>query len=153
MMTQKVSETLNSRNFFVSLVTLILIGLQGNGIFLDINPDDLTDTILSRDLMGILAVLVVNGLNPILKLLSKAQRWSWDFLRSPNFITQAFTVVLTALAFFGMAIPKSQGGVVSALIRDNDWLLLGAAITVHVGNSAWHFFFDRKQQQELPADE
>ena len=151
MMKQKVSETLNSRNFFVSLVTLVLLGLQSNGIFLDVNPDELTDTILSRDVMGILAVLLVNGLNPILKILSKAQKWSWDFLRSPNFITQAFTVVLAALAFFGMGMPKEQGGVVAALLRDNDWLLLGGAITVHVGNSAWHFFFDRKPQQELPA--
>lgn len=141
----KTKDTLASRNFFVALASTLLMALQANNLQVDIDPGNLVDTLLGGDLMGIVSVLLLNFLNPAMKLISRAGEWSWDFLKSPNFLTQAFTVLLAALALIGLSMPADIAA--TELLHEQSWGLLSLAIFTHVANSVYHIAFDRTRNR------
>lgn len=145
-MSPKLTATLNSKNFFVSLISIILMAIELNGFSVNTTPDELYNAIDLGQVSTIVSIFFVNFLNPILKLASKAATWTWDFLKSPNFITQIVTVVLIGLAGLGIVFPQGAAANVVNAIFQGGFETIVVALVVNILNPLYHFFFDR------PAD-
>ena len=152
-MNQKIIDTLGSRNFYVSLVTLVLLAFEANNLPININPGELVDTVLTRDLGGILSILLLNFLNPIMKLANKMATWSWAFLRSPNFWTQITTVLLSLIAVTGITFPEGAAAELVTSVFGGSFNVIAMAVLVNVINPLYHFFFDRKKLSVTPQGE
>lgn len=150
-MSQKLQATLSSQNFFVSLISVILLAFELNNLSLGVGAEQIVDTVSSGDVGRIAALFLVNFLNPILKLVQKTAQWTWGFLRSPNFWTQLATVVLVALSGLGIVFPDgAASGVVDAIFT-GEFQAIGIALVVNVFNPLYHFFFDRPKIEGAPA--
>lgn len=145
-MSSKVVATLNSRNFFVSLVSLMLLAFTANDLGITTTADQLVETVASKNTGAIIALFFMNFLNPILKLVSKGFQWSWDFVRSTNFWTQVLTTVLSAVSLAGVAFPADAPTELVDAVQSKDFLTIYSAIGVNILNSLWHFFQKQKPQ-------
>jgi len=113
-MKEKLLDVANSRNFFVTLVTLFLTTFQMNNLDLGLDPSSFVDMIIAKNWGALAGIVFVNALNPILKLITNTKDWSWEFLKSWNFRTQVITVILSAAALFGIAFPTTAVGEAAA---------------------------------------
>ena len=147
-MSSKLVATLNSRNFFVSLVSLVLLAFSANDLGITTTPDQLVETVASKNTGAIIALFFMNFLNPVLKLASKGFQWSWDFVRSANFWTQVLTTVLSAVSLVGIAFPSEAPTELVEAVQSKDFLTIYSAIGVNILNSVWHFF--QKPKTQLP---
>lgn len=141
MTTSKFKATLASRNFFVSLVTLVTLALAAQGQQVEINPEQVVDTVLNRDFIAIFTVVVPNLLNPVLKIIQTG--WSWAFLKSKNFWTQVITVVLMLATGFGLMFPESAVAELVEAIFGGGLGAIVTAVVVNLVNPLYHFIFDR----------
>jgi hypothetical protein len=82
---------------------------------------------------------VLNFANPILKLISKASEWSWDFTKSANFWTQVATVVLAGIAIFGLEFPEGAGPELVQAYYTNQFSIISVAIVINLVNPIYHF--------------
>lgn len=146
-MPQKLIDTLNSRNFFVSLISIILLAIELNGFPVSTDAGQIFDAVDAGQVSSIISIFFVNFLNPILKLASKAKKWTWDFLKSPNFITQALTVFLIGLTGFGIAFPEGAAANIVDAIFQGGFQTIVVALVINILNPLYHFFFDKP-----PAD-
>lgn len=149
-MNAKLQATLNSRNFFVSLISVVLLAFELNNLSLGADAGQIVDTVGSGDVGRIAALFLVNFLNPILKLIQKTAEWSWNFLRSPNFWTQLVTVILVALTGLGITFPDGAAGNLVESIFSGEFQVIAIAAVVNVLNPLYHFFFDRPAGEEAP---
>jgi len=140
----KVADTAGSRNFFVSFVSVLLLMLEMNGLGTGADPGNIVDAITSADLGRILSILLLNFLNPIMKIIQKQVEWSWDFLRSPNFWTQVATTLLIGITMFGIAFPDGAAADLVDAIFGGEFQVIAIALIINVLNPLWHFFFDKK---------
>lgn len=147
-MQTKTQATLDSRNFFVSLLSIIFLAFAANGA--DVSPEapgEIYDAIDSGNLTAILLTIITNALNPILKIV-RQKTWSWSFLRSVNFWTQLGTVILIGLSAFGILFPDgASAAIVEAIFGGNIGTII-TALGINIINPLWHWFFDRKKPQE-----
>lgn len=140
----KTKSPLQSRNFFVSIVSLILLAFQANKINFDIGAGEIVDVIMSKDLGAILSLAVVNLINPIMKLASKSTTWDWGFTRSANFWTQVLTVILVLIAGFGIPFPENASADLIAAWATKEFSVVAIAIILNVVNPLYHFFVKKK---------
>lgn len=145
-MKSKLQATLGSQNFFVSLISVMLLAFELNNLSLNVTADQVVDTVSSGDVGRIAALFLVNFLNPILKLVQKTAEWSWNFLKSPNFWTQIVTVILVALTGLGIAFPDGAAGNLVEGIFSGEFEVIAIAAVVNVLNPLYHFFFDRTKE-------
>lgn len=120
-MSKKVANTLDSRNFFVSLISLLLLSLgvdasEAEGIF-----DALSGGV---DTSQLIILLGVNFLNPAFKISKKLAEgtFDWGFWKSKNFQTQIATVIIAAISLLGFDFPEGAA----------------TAITINVLNPLFH---------------
>lgn len=139
---QKIQQTLDSRNFFVSLVSLILLFFTSNGLDLGVNAAQIVDIVGSNDLGAIVGLIAVNFFNPLMKVFSKGFKFDWAFLRSPNFITQLITAVLSLVALLGVVFPPEAATEITNSFSSREFLPIAMALVINVANPLWHFFFD-----------
>lgn len=139
---EKMKQTLDSRNFFVSLVSLILLAFTSNGLEIGVDADQIVSTINGQDMGAIVALLAVNFFNPVLKIFSKGFDFKWTFFKSPNFITQVITVVLSLVSLLGVVFPAEAATAVSDSLLTREFLPIAMALVINVANPVWHFFFD-----------
>jgi hypothetical protein len=132
-------DSLKSQNFFVSLVTLVLLAFEANNLTLNVSAEQVVDTFLTRDAGAILSLVVLNFANPILKLISKASEWSWDFTKSANFWTQVATVVLAGIAIFGLEFPADAAPELVQSYYTNQFSIISVAIVINLVNPIYHF--------------
>lgn len=147
MNTKEIKPRSESRNFFVSLVTLALLGISlASGENINVTPDEFTGALESGNVATILILVVVNLLNPIMKIVGKAQRGelNTDFLSSPNFLTQALTVVLTGVALVGIAFPPESASDVITAFQTKDFVTIWTALGINIFNPVYHFIKDKK---------
>lgn len=147
-MSSKLVSTLNSRNFFVSLVSLVLLAFSANDLGITTTAGQLVETVASKNTGAIIALFFMNFLNPVLKLVGQGFKWSWDFVRSPNFWTQVLTTVLSAVSLVGIAFPAEAPTELVEAVQSKDFLTIYSAIGVNILNSLWHFF--QKPKPQLP---
>lgn len=147
----KFQATMGSKNFFVSLTTLILLILESNGLGINATGEEIVDAISSQDIGAIIGVVVLNLLNPITKLLQQGVDWSWDFRKSANFWTQAVTTILVGVTLAGIVFPESAASAIVEAVFSNDFNAIGTAIVVNILNPLYHFFFDKPKDEEDPV--
>lgn len=139
----KFAATMESRNFFVSLITLLFLALGYNGLDPGIDADTLLDAILSGELGPIVSIILVNFLNPIMKIIRGEVEWSWSFLKSKNFWTQTITAILMLLTGFGIVFPDGAAAQLVDAIFGGSFDAISVAIVLNIINPLYHFFFDR----------
>ena len=133
---------LDSRNFFVSILTLILLPFVDNGLDVEaaIAAESVVDALLGGDLTTILAVLLPNIVQPFMKWIQNGiSGWSWGFLKSWNFWTQAITAVLVVATAYGLVFPDEAVTDVSDAIQSGQFDLITVAIVINVINPVYHF--------------
>lgn len=110
----KAVGTLDSRNFFVTFISIILLAASGQDVIFDQTPEEIYNLFQGQEILGILSIVVLNFLNPVTKLVTKIikKQWSWDFVKSMNFQTQATSFVALILASW---LGEELGGIVLAL--------------------------------------
>lgn len=138
----KIKATLDSRNFFVSLVSIIMLMMAAQGAAIDVPAEQVVDIFLRADVVGMFSVIVPNVINPILKI-TKAG-FSWAFLKSANFWTQAGTFILLALAGAGIVFPDGAAAAIVAAIFGGNVGTIITALVVNLLNPLYHFIFDRE---------
>lgn len=140
---EKIKQTLDSRNFFVSLVSLILLFFTSNGLDIGgVNANQIVDIVGSNDLGAIVGLIAVNFFNPLMKVFSKGFKLDWAFFRSPNFITQLITAVLSLVALLGVVFPPEAATEITNSFSTREFLPIAMALVINVANPLWHFFFD-----------
>lgn len=147
-MNLKVLSTLDSRNFFVSLVSIFLLSFELNGLSTGADPGQVVDAISAKDIGLIASLVLLNFLNPVLKLIQKTASWSWAFLKSPNFWTQVGTTVIAGLAMLGIQFPDGAASEVVSSIFSGDVQAIMIALVINVINPLYHFFFDKPKLEE-----
>lgn len=144
-----------SRNFFVSLASLFLLALAIiTGDPVNVDPGAIIDALSSGELGSIISLFFVNLLNPIMKLIGKVQRGeiNSDFLKSPNFITQAVTALLSGVSILGIVFPADAAGEVVNAFYTSDFVPIWVALGINILNPIYHFIKDKKNEPEpLPA--
>ena len=118
---------LNSRNFFVSLLTLVSLFTMYFGVELPNTPEAIVDSAAGLGFIGIItSVILPNFFNVTIKLIQSWKEFGFNlgFLTSPNFLAQVTTVILTLLEGFGIT---------NTLV---------IAIIVNAVNFLWHLLFD-----------
>jgi hypothetical protein len=122
----KLSNVLQSRNFFVTIVSIILLVLQYNAIEVDYTAEGIVDMFSSTTLANALVLALVNFINPIMKIVKKLvdKTFDWSFKNSTNFITQVLTLITVVVAVF---FDEIAAGMIAALIL-NVWNLVSHII-------------------------
>lgn len=144
---QKILATAGSQNFFVSLISLFLLSFELNGLSTGADPNGIYEALASGEIGRITSILLLNFLNPILKLVQNSATWSWDFLKSKNFLTQAATAVLSAVTLLGIEFPDGAAAEVVDGFFGGTFETVAVALVINVLNPLWHFFFDREDPQ------
>jgi hypothetical protein len=101
----KFKEVISSSNFKTSIITLFSLALSYNGIETE-NAQVYLD-IFSKSGTELLIGVFTLGFSIATKLIAKitSRTFSWDFLRSSNFLVQATSIIiLIAGAFLGQSV-------------------------------------------------
>jgi hypothetical protein len=141
-------KSIESRNFFVSLITLMLLAFEANSLSINLGADQVVSVLESRDAGAIISLLFINFLNPIMKLVSKAQEWSWDFLKSANFWTQLVTVGLAGTAILGLEYPADAAPELVQAYYTNQFSIISVAVVINLINPIYHFIKTKKDAAE-----
>ena len=148
----KWAATMDSRNFLVTLISLILLTLEFNNLGTGIDAETIWEAFASGELGRILSIVLVNFLNPIMKIIRGEASWSFGFLKSKNFWTQALTGIFVLLAGLGIAFPDGAAASLVEAIFGGSFEAISIAIVINVINPLYHFFFDR-DKGEKPGKE
>ena len=140
-------SVLKSKNFLVSIITLVLLAFEANSLPINVKPEQIADVVLSQDFGAIIALVVMNFLNPIMKLATKATKWDWGFLKSPNFWTQGLTVVLVIIAAFGIDFPNNAAPALVTAYYSKQFSIIAMAILINVVNPIYHFIKDARPKE------
>jgi hypothetical protein len=145
----KFQATLDSRNFFVNLISIVLLAFTANGLPISVEPGDIIDAISTQDFGLILGVILPNFLNPIMKLINKTANWGWGFLKSTNFWTQTLTTLLVGLELISLQFPTGAAQEIIDAVFSGDIGLIIAALAINILNPLLHFF--RNKEETTPA--
>ena len=149
-MYKKLKDTAGSQNFFVSLISVLLLSFELNGLNTGADPEQIYDAVTSGDTGRILSIVLLNFLNPVLKLVQGDATWSWGFLRSPNFWTQVTTTILLGVTMLGVVFPDGAAGNLVNAIFGGTFETIAVTVVVNILNPLYHFFFDNNDEEEPP---
>lgn len=98
----KLKEVLDSRNFLVTILTIALGFITANEIQVQLTPEQIADGVIGKDLLGIASFVLLNFFNVLTKIGAKFfdKTWSWDWIKSKNFLTQVLTILTIVLGVF-----------------------------------------------------
>lgn len=92
-----------SRNFWTAIISVVLGLLASNDVTTGLSAGDFIDGVAGKNAIAILTFIVPALYTPITKLVAKfkAGTWTWEFLKSTNFITQMVSVIsIIVTAYF-----------------------------------------------------
>jgi len=142
---------LQSKNFLVSIITLVLLAFEANSLPINVKPEQIADVLLNRDLGAIIALIMMNFLNPIMKLATKAAKWDWGFVKSPNFWTQGLTVILVLISTFGIDFPNNAAPALITAYYSKQFTVIAMALLINVVNPIYHFVKGRQAKASEEA--
>lgn len=142
----KAQKIAGSQNFIMAAITLIFSFLAANNLqVVDLNQvETFWEAIKSGDLNLIIPIVVVNVINPVMKIISSGG-FNWQAIKnSPNFWANVATTILAVTAILGLIIPEEAlTGFLDAVIGKNaSFVEIVIAFIIHLGNTLFHFFFD-----------
>lgn len=102
-MKQKLIDVLGSSNALLNVLSIFILALASNDIYLEQTPEELINMFSGKSSGQLLTLVLINFFGPATKLVKKlmAKEWNWDFLKSANFQTQILsllTVIASSLA-------------------------------------------------------
>lgn len=102
-MKQKLIDVLGSSNALLNVLSIFILALASNDIYLEQTPEELINMFSGKSSGQLLTLVLINFFSPATKLVKKlmSKEWSWDFLKSANFQTQILsflTVIASSLA-------------------------------------------------------
>lgn len=141
---------IDSSNFFVTLITLILLPLVANGLDLPLPANEVAEGLVTAisagDIAAIIGVALPNIVNPVMYWINNAWNgWSWTFLKSANFWTQALTALLILLTGFGLMFPEGAAANLIDSLFGGEITAILLALLINVINPFIHFFKGRNQ--------
>lgn len=138
---------LDSLNFLTSVITLILAALAVWNIDIQLDPNETASAILDQNWEYIVQFAVPSLITIVLKVTKGIKEKTIEFgklLQSPNFLTQAITVLAMIFVSIGIMIPSdAPTAITNAIFGGTVITLIGALIT-NVINPIWHFITDKK---------
>jgi len=143
----KFSATLDSRNFFVSIISLVLITIAqvSGGVVPEGAAGQILDAISQKDIILFFTIALPNLINPIMKIV-RDKLWTWKVFKSTNFLTQSLTVVLMGLAGFGIMWPDGAAANIVNAIAGGTGTVIITALVINIINPLYHFFFDKPKE-------
>lgn len=102
-MKQKLIDVLGSSNALLNVLSIFILALASNDIYLEQTPEELINMFSGKSSGQLLTLVLINFFGPATKLVKKlmSKEWNWDFLKSANFQTQILsflTVIASSLA-------------------------------------------------------
>jgi uncharacterized membrane protein len=140
---KKRSESLN---FYNSVVTLIFIALGIWGIETTLDPTELVKNIFEKNWDWVISVAIPSIITLGFKLYQKIVDKAINFkllLKSPNFVTQALTVLAVLLGWLGITFGPDMPQAVTTAIMTGSVFTIFSALIAHVLNPIWHFIKDK----------
>lgn len=145
-MSTVIKKRSESLNFYTSFVTLVFIGFGVWGIETTLDPTELIKNIFEKNWEWILSVglpsITTLGFKLYQKIVDKAINFKL-LLKSPNFITQALTVLAVLLGFIGIKFGPDMPQAISDAIMGGSVFAIFSALIAHVLNPIWHFIKDK----------
>ena len=145
-MSTVIKKRSESLNFYTSFVTLVFIGFGVWGIETTLDPTELIKNIFEKNWEWILSVALPSVTTLGFKLYQKIVDKAINFkllLKSPNFITQALTVLAVLLGFIGIKFGPDMPQAISDAIMGGSVFAIFSALIAHVLNPIWHFIKDK----------
>lgn len=145
-MSTVIKKRSESLNFYNSVITLIFIAFGVWGIETTLDPTELIKNIFEKNWEWILSVALPSittlGFKLYQKIVDKAINFKL-LLKSPNFITQALTVLAVLLGFIGIKFGPDMPQAISDAIMGGSVFAIFSALIAHVLNPIWHFIKDK----------
>lgn len=142
-MKNKIKSTLDSRNFFVNLLSLVFYVLALNGAEVNAGAgESIVDAFQTKEVFAIIAALVPNLINPIMKIAKNG--FSFAFLKSKNFWVQFTNLALGTLVYFGLQFPEGAASEILEIVFNGDWGALITAISINILTPLYYFFFKKE---------
>lgn len=145
-MSTVIKKRSESLNFYTSFVTLVFIAFGVWGIETTLDPAELIKNIFEKNWEWILSVALPSVTTLGFKLYQKIVDKAINFkllLKSPNFITQALTVLAVLLGFIGIKFGPDMPQAISDAIMGGSVFAIFSALIAHVLNPIWHFIKDK----------
>jgi hypothetical protein len=149
---------LESTNFLTNVVILIFMGLAATGITTTLDPNQTVTSLMAKDMTFIVQIFIPALITLGAKIWSNVQAKTFSFkamIKSPNFITQAITVLAGILAFIPIILPETAPVELSNAFFSGSVIVLIGAIIANIVNPVWHFISDwikkKKEEKTLPA--
>lgn len=136
------------------MVTLLFIALGVQGIDTTLDPEATVVGILSKDVEFLVTILVPGLITILFKVSQNIQAGTFDWrklFKSPNFITQAITVLAGVLGTIGIILPETAPQELSGAIFGGSIAALVSAIVLNVINPIWHWIQDRIKKNQEPV--
>jgi len=137
---------LESQNFLTNVVILVFIALGVNGIETELDPALTVQEILAKNMDFIIQILIPAVITIGAKVWKNVQAGTFSFramIKSPNFITQAITVLSGVVAFIGIILPVNAPVELTEAIFGGSIIVLIGAIIANVINPIWHWIQDK----------
>jgi len=101
----EVKQRVDSINWYTSLVSLVLTAFAAWNIEVDLNANDVVNEVIAKNWNYIVTILVPSVITISMKLYTKYKAKLLklkDLIKSPNFITQALSVVALVTTLIGI---------------------------------------------------
>lgn len=145
---------LESTNFLTNVVILIFIALGINGIETTLNPEETVRELLAKNLDFIIQIFVPAIITIGAKVVKNVQAGTFSFkamVKSPNFITQAITVLSGLVAFVGIILPPDAPAALTEALFSGSVIVLIGAVIANIVNPLWHWLQELlKKKKDTP---
>lgn len=133
---------LESTNFLTNVIVLIFMGLAATGITTTLDPEQTSVAIMAKDMEFIFQMLIPAGFTMGAKIWKNIQAGTFSFkamIKSPNFITQAITVLASILGLIGIMLPETASTELTTAIFSGSVITIIGAVIANIINPLWHF--------------
>ncbi len=146
-----VKSRFQSLNFLSSVITIIFIILGVNGLELGFDPQVGIQEVLAKNWEFIITIMIPSLATFTFKIIDKIRTGEFklriflsNLWKSPNGLTQAFTVVFSALSSIGIMFSETVGADLAEAISTGSLGLILTVVVTQILNPIWHFIMDRR---------
>lgn len=108
---------LKSRNFWTSLISVIVAGLfTASGVELNLSPEQLADAIVTKEGISLIVFLFINLSTPIIKTINRIKESGYDWkaaVLSKNFAAHLTSFLAVVI---GLSVGEQHAGFIVALV-------------------------------------
>jgi len=141
-----VKKRVDSINWYTSILSLVFAAFAAWNIEVDLNAADVVREVLAKNWNYIITFLAPSVITISMKLYDKYKSKLLklkDLIKSPNFITQALSVIALLTTLIGLVFGPDMPQAVSDAIASGSFIAIITALVAHVLNPMWHFIKDK----------